>query len=47
MKRVVVRPTVVARICIAQEDEKIHFARGVNLESEMEVEQHSGNSGDG
>ena len=46
-KRVVVQPTAVARIYIAQEGEKIDFARGVNLESEMEAEQHSGNSGDG
>ena len=35
-----------ARLYIAQEGEKIDFAGGVNLESEMEAEQHSGNSGD-
>ena len=34
-------------VYIAQEGEKIDFARGVKLESEMEAERHSGNSGDG
>jgi len=35
-----------ARLYIAQEGEKIDFAGGVNLESETEAKQHSGNSGD-
>ena len=47
MKRVVVRSTVVARIYIAQEGEKIDFTEGVKLESKTEAERHSGNSGDG
>ena len=34
-------------IYIAQEGEKIGFARGVSLESETEAEWHSGSSGDG
>ena len=33
-------------VYIAQEGEKIDFARGVNLESETKVERHSGSSGD-
>ena len=34
-------------IYIAQEGEKIDFARGVSLESETEAERHSESSGDG
>ena len=34
-------------VYIAQEGEKIDFARGVNLESETEAERHFGSSGDG
>ena len=34
-------------VYIAQEGEKIDFARGVSLESEAEAERHSRNSGDG
>ena len=34
-------------VYIAQEGEKIDFARGVSLESEAEVERHSRNPGDG
>ena len=34
-------------IYIAQEGEKIDFARGVSLESEMGAERHSRSSGDG
>ena len=33
-------------VYIAQEGEKIDFARGVSLESEMEAERHSGSLGD-
>ena len=33
-------------IYIAQEGEKIDFARGVSLESETEAERHSESSGD-
>ena len=33
-------------VYIAQEGEKIDFARGMSLESETEMEQHSGSSGD-
>ena len=34
-------------VYIAQEGEKIDFARGVSLESEIEAERHSGSLGDG
>jgi len=34
-------------VYIAQEGEKIDFARGVSLESETEAERHSESSGDG
>ena len=34
-------------IYIAQEGEKIDFARGVSLDSETEAERHSRSSGDG
>ena len=34
-------------VYIAQEGEKIDFARGMSLESETEAERHSGSSGDG
>ena len=33
-------------VYIAQEGEKIDFARGVKLKSETEADRHSGNSGD-
>jgi len=33
-------------VYIAQEGEKIDFARGVKLKLEMEVDRHSRNSGD-
>jgi len=33
-------------VYIAQEDEKIDFAKGMSLESETEAEWHSGSSGD-
>ena len=34
-------------VYIAQEGEKIDFARGVELRLDMETDQHSKNSGDG
>ena len=34
-------------IYIARESEKEDFTEGVKLKSETEVDQHSGNSGDG
>ena len=34
-------------VYIAQEGEKIDFARGVSLKSEIEVERHSRSLGDG
>ena len=34
-------------VYIAQEGKKVDFARGVKLKSEMEMDRHSGNSGDG
>ena len=34
-------------VYIAQEGEKIDFVGGVKLKSDTEMDQHSGNSGDG